>query len=129
MNGRLPILGQPNPDVPKDVHLVGRYALGAGLVQQRPEHRIVRRLGRLFFEDGAPARVSSGRAAQVQREYLSRLRVVAEIQLDATAEHHIAIAEEHLTTGRAQFGFEQSMIAKARLAERRDDPATAFACS
>ncbi len=28
MKGRLPILGQPNPDVPKDVHLVGRYALG-----------------------------------------------------------------------------------------------------
>ena len=28
MKGRLPIFGQPNPDVPKDVHLVGRYALG-----------------------------------------------------------------------------------------------------
>jgi DUF971 family protein len=28
MKGRLPILGQPNPDVPRDVHLVGRYALG-----------------------------------------------------------------------------------------------------
>jgi DUF971 family protein len=28
VKGRLPILGQPNPDVPKDVHLVGRYALG-----------------------------------------------------------------------------------------------------
>ena len=25
---RLPILGQPNPNEPKDVHLVGRYALG-----------------------------------------------------------------------------------------------------
>jgi DUF971 family protein len=25
---RLPLLGQPDPDVPKDVHLVGRYALG-----------------------------------------------------------------------------------------------------
>ncbi len=24
----LPILGQPNPEDPKDVHLVGRYALG-----------------------------------------------------------------------------------------------------
>lgn len=24
----LPILGQPNPNQPKDVHLVGRYALG-----------------------------------------------------------------------------------------------------
>jgi len=28
MKGRLPILGQPNPDAPRDVHLVGRYALG-----------------------------------------------------------------------------------------------------
>lgn len=28
MKGRLPIVGQPNPDVPRDVHLVGRYALG-----------------------------------------------------------------------------------------------------
>jgi DUF971 family protein len=25
---RLPLLGQPDPEVPKDVHLVGRYALG-----------------------------------------------------------------------------------------------------
>lgn len=24
----LPLLGQPDPNVPKDVHLVGRYALG-----------------------------------------------------------------------------------------------------
>jgi DUF971 family protein len=30
MNGKrlLPILGQPDPTVPKDVHLVGRYAVG-----------------------------------------------------------------------------------------------------
>jgi DUF971 family protein len=28
VKGRLPIVGQPNPDVPRDVHLVGRYALG-----------------------------------------------------------------------------------------------------
>jgi len=35
------------------------------------------------------------------------------------AEQHLAVADAHLTTGRAQFGFEQSMIAKARLAERR----------
>ena len=38
------------------------------------------------------------------------------------AAQHIAVAEHHLTTGRAQFGFEQSMIAKARLAERRGEP-------
>lgn len=28
MKRRLPLLGQPDPDAPKDVHLVGRYALG-----------------------------------------------------------------------------------------------------
>jgi DUF971 family protein len=26
--GTLPIVGQPNPNEPKDVHLVGRYAVG-----------------------------------------------------------------------------------------------------
>lgn len=26
--GSLPILGQPNPNEPRDVHLVGRYAVG-----------------------------------------------------------------------------------------------------
>jgi DNA-binding NarL/FixJ family response regulator len=45
---------------------------------------------------------------------------------EATTEEHVAIAEQHLTTGRAQFGFEQSMIAKARLAERRGDPTSAL---
>ena len=45
---------------------------------------------------------------------------------DSTGDEHVAIAEEHLTTGRGQFGFEQSMIAKARLAERRNDPASAL---
>ena len=28
IKGLLPIIGQPNPAEPKDVHLVGRYALG-----------------------------------------------------------------------------------------------------
>jgi DNA-binding NarL/FixJ family response regulator len=37
---------------------------------------------------------------------------------EATALEHLAIADAHLTTGRAQFGFEQTMIAKAWLAER-----------
>ncbi len=27
--GTLPVLGQPNPNEPKDIHLVGRYAVGA----------------------------------------------------------------------------------------------------
>jgi DNA-binding NarL/FixJ family response regulator len=45
---------------------------------------------------------------------------------EAATERHLAVAEEHLTTGRAQFGFEQSMIAKARLAERRGDAGAAL---
>ena len=45
---------------------------------------------------------------------------------DTTGDEHIAIAEQYLTTGRGQFGFEQSMIAKARLAERRNDPSGAL---
>lgn len=28
MKAKLPILGQPDPNAPRDVHLVGRYALG-----------------------------------------------------------------------------------------------------
>ncbi|MBI2217993.1 MAG: DUF971 domain-containing protein [Candidatus Rokubacteria bacterium] len=31
---RLPLLGQPDPDVPKDVHFVGRYALGVDWADQ-----------------------------------------------------------------------------------------------
>ena len=45
---------------------------------------------------------------------------------DSTGDEHVAIAEQYLTTGRGQFGFEQSMIAKARLAERRNDPSGAL---
>ena len=45
---------------------------------------------------------------------------------EAGALENLAVADENLTTGRAQFGFEQSMIAKARLAERHGDAAAAF---
>jgi DUF971 family protein len=31
---RLPIIGQPDPDTPRDVHLVGRYALGVTWADQ-----------------------------------------------------------------------------------------------
>lgn len=31
---RLPLLGQPDPTAPKDVHLVGRYALGVDWADQ-----------------------------------------------------------------------------------------------
>lgn len=42
--GRLPILGQPDPATPKDVHLVGRYALG---VTWADEHGSIYPFGQL----------------------------------------------------------------------------------
>jgi len=46
----LPILGQPNPDEPKDVHLVGRYALG---VTWADNHASIYPFERLRLDDPA----------------------------------------------------------------------------
>lgn len=54
----LPILGQPNPDEPTDVHLVGRYALG---VTWADGHGSIYPFERLRLDD--PAR--AGAAAPV----------------------------------------------------------------
>ena len=52
----LPILGQPNPNVPKDVHLVGRYAVG---MTWGDNHSSIYPFDRLRLDDpaleGAPA--------------------------------------------------------------------------
>jgi DUF971 family protein len=53
----LPILGQPNPDEPKDVHLVGRYAVG---VTWADDHSSIYPFERLRLDD--PAR--TGEALQ-----------------------------------------------------------------
>ncbi len=45
---RLPILGQPNPNEPKDVHLVGRYALG---VTWADDHSSIYPFDRLRLDD------------------------------------------------------------------------------
>lgn len=45
---RLPILGQPNPNEPRDVHLVGRYALG---VTWRDDHSSIYPFDRLRADD------------------------------------------------------------------------------
>jgi DUF971 family protein len=50
----LPILGQPNPDEPKDVHLVGRYALG---VTWADNHSSIYPFQRLRLDDPARAQV------------------------------------------------------------------------
>ena len=50
----LPILGQPNPHEPKDVHLVGRYALG---VTWADDHSSIYPFPRLRLDD--PARPQS----------------------------------------------------------------------
>ena len=46
----LPILGQPNPSEPKDVHLVGRYALG---VTWADDHSSIYPFERLRLDDRA----------------------------------------------------------------------------
>lgn len=46
----LPILGQPNPDEPKDVHLVGRYAVG---VTWADDHSSIYPFERLRLDDPA----------------------------------------------------------------------------
>ena len=50
---RLPILGQPDPNAPKDIHLVGRYALG---VTWGDSHSSIYPFDRLRADDpvGAP---------------------------------------------------------------------------
>jgi DUF971 family protein len=47
---RLPILGQPDPNEPKDVHLVGRYALG---VTWADDHSSIYPFDRLRLDDPA----------------------------------------------------------------------------
>jgi DUF971 family protein len=50
----LPILGQPNPSEPKDIHLVGRYALG---VTWADDHSSIYPFDRLRLDDpGAEGR-------------------------------------------------------------------------
>jgi len=44
----LPILGQPNPSEPKDIHLVGRYALG---VTWADDHSSIYPFDRLRLDD------------------------------------------------------------------------------
>src|SRR6266545_4181476 len=44
----LPILGQPSPDEPKDVHLVGRYAVG---VTWADDHSSIYPFERLRLDD------------------------------------------------------------------------------
>ena len=46
----LPILGQPNPSEPKDIHLVGRYALG---VTWADDHSSIYPFDRLRLDDRA----------------------------------------------------------------------------
>jgi len=44
----LPILGQPNPSEPKDIHLIGRYALG---VTWADDHSSIYPFDRLRLDD------------------------------------------------------------------------------
>ena len=59
----LPILGQPNPHEVKDVHLVGRYALG---VTWADDHSSIYPFPRLRLDD--PKRGQAGSAEDNTRE-------------------------------------------------------------
>ena len=50
IKGLLPILGQPNPHEPTDIHLVGRYALG---VSWADNHSSIYPFDRLRLDDAA----------------------------------------------------------------------------
>lgn len=50
VKARLPILGQPDPNQPRDVHLVGRYALG---VSWADDHSSIYPFDRLRLDDPA----------------------------------------------------------------------------
>ena len=57
----LPIMGQPDPGQPKDVHLVGRYAIG---VTWADDHGSIYPFDRLRLDD--PASGEGGEAALTQ---------------------------------------------------------------
>jgi DUF971 family protein len=59
MSGKvlLPILGQPNPNEPRDVHLVGRYALG---VTWADNHSSIYPFDRLRLDDPATRDATPG---------------------------------------------------------------------
>jgi DUF971 family protein len=76
---RLPLLGQPDPNVPKDVHLVGRYALGVDWADGHGSIYPFERL-RLDCPCGACASLASPTAEMVWPQSMTRttegLRVV-----------------------------------------------------
>jgi DUF971 family protein len=74
---KLPILGQPDPNMPRDVHLVGRYALG---VTWADGHSSIYPFDRLRLDDPAvPPEEPPAEGAAWPREIARRpegLRVV-----------------------------------------------------
>jgi DUF971 family protein len=56
---KLPILGQANPSEPKDIHLVGRYALG---VTWADDHSSIYPFDRLRLDDPSPDAAPAGEA-------------------------------------------------------------------
>jgi DUF971 family protein len=64
----LPILGQPNPHEPKDVHLVGRYALG---VTWADDHSSIYPFRRLRLDDPARAPGDDSTAPGASEETLT----------------------------------------------------------
>ena len=92
---RLPILGQPNPNEPKDVHLVGRYALG---VTWADAHSSIYPFDRLRADDPAASHepgVALTEAMGWPRD-IKRARRGPARHLDGRAREHLSVCRPAL---------------------------------
>jgi len=78
----LPILGQPNPHEPKDVHLVGRYALG---VTWADNHSSIYPFQRLRLDDPARTQTDPGDASAPEETLTEAMRWPREIKKEPDA--------------------------------------------
>jgi len=78
----LPILGQPNPHDPKDVHLVGRYALG---VTWADNHSSIYPFRRLRLDDPGRAQSDPPDAGSSEDALTDAMSWPRDIKKEATA--------------------------------------------
>ncbi|HMB34679.1 MAG TPA: gamma-butyrobetaine hydroxylase-like domain-containing protein [Methylomirabilota bacterium] len=78
----LPILGQPSPHEPKDVHLVGRYALG---VTWADNHASIYPFARLRLDDPAHTAANSAGAPAEEATLTEAMGWPRDIKKEPTA--------------------------------------------
>lgn len=78
----LPILGQPNPHDPKDVHLVGRYALG---VTWADNHSSIYPFRRLRLDDPGVAQSDPPEAGAAEDALTEAMSWPRDIKKEETA--------------------------------------------